>query len=168
MATGAPTSSPPQHCSHFPALPAVPRINGPHQGTAFLHSHNTWVGHCCGVREQLGTHIAHQSLEDNKLSLELLHLQGQLLLASFSLLGFLHQEERDVQISASVEQLGCRGRGNSNAHLLQLSHPVLKLDTHRVLLFPSRETNAGQIPSASPRWPPKGEDGAAAAHPKAI
>ncbi|XP_059694155.1 uncharacterized protein LOC132323214 [Haemorhous mexicanus] len=31
-----------------------------------------------------------------------------------------------------------------------------------------RETNAGQIPSASPRWLPKGEDGAAAAHPTAI
>lgn len=64
------------------------------------------------------------------------------------------------------------GWGDSDAHLLQLSHSVLKLDTHCVLLFPSRETNAlvrshqprlagcrrGGSGSCSPQSYPRGGD----------
>lgn len=82
-------------------------LNVPHQGTAFLCSPTTLVGCCCWVGDGLGTHIAHQSLEDNKFCLELLHLHGQLLLAGFSLLGFLSRAEGDVQIS--INQCGGAG-----------------------------------------------------------
>lgn len=45
------------------------------------------------------THIAHEPLEDHQLSLQLLHLHRQLLLAGISLLGFLAREK----ILTSVE-----------------------------------------------------------------
>lgn len=93
----------------------------------------------CRLRDGLRTHIAHQSLEDNKLCLELLHLHGQFFLARFSLLGFLHPGQKETCTSARGSW-GAGERGG-DAHLLQLSDSVLKLDTHCVLLFPSRERN---------------------------
>lgn len=61
---------------------------------------------CC-----LQTHIAHQSLEDNKLCLELLHLHGQFFLARFSLLGFLHPGQKETDVHISEGQPGSRGKG---------------------------------------------------------
>lgn len=99
------------HCTLDQLCQTTSVLDVPHQGTAFLHSPTTLVGCCCWVADGLETHIAHQSLEDNKFCFELLHLHGQLLLAGFSLLGFLSRAEGDVQISISVGQLGCRGQG---------------------------------------------------------
>ena len=79
--------------------------------------------------------------------------------------------QRETCKSASAwGSWGERERGDSDAHLLQLNHSVLKLDTHRVLLFPSRETNA-LVRSNRPRLAgcQKGGSGSCApqSHPRA-
>jgi len=81
--------------------------------------------------------------------------------------------EGGAHISPSKGQQGA-GQGGRGAHLLQLCDSVLKLDTNRVLLFPSRERNAllrsraidcrrEQTSSCSPHSNPKeGKDGSGA------